>query len=361
MQMTPLTSSPIINGFKNRSRIEQIMMNHLFSTSFRKTLTAALISCSLATIAISSTQAAEIEMSFQNVLQQERAWAGLQSKTLKVGDITWSYSEGGQAGKPIVILIHGLAGSRDNWNRVARALTANYHVIIPDLPANGETQVPKDFDYSIPNVTEKLRRFVEAANLTSPAHIAGHSLGGSIAMLYAGQYPFETKSLFLIDAAGVYKAATTPYLKDPNHIKNMIVSKKGDFNFLMQQVMFTPPFIPKEIAQAQEKMMIGQAEQTQKMVDQLIVLNKLYTPDSFALLARSIDAPTLILWGKQDKIINVEVAPELKSLLKNAQTPVILDNVGHMPILEADQLVVQQYLPFLNKIQSQKPVTAPTP
>ncbi|MEK5790175.1 alpha/beta fold hydrolase, partial [Acinetobacter johnsonii] len=84
-------------------------------------------------------QAAEIEMSFQNVLQQERAWAGLQSKTLKVGDITWSYSEGGQVGKPIVVLIHGLAGSRDNWNRVANALTGNYHVIIPDLPASGET------------------------------------------------------------------------------------------------------------------------------------------------------------------------------------------------------------------------------
>ena len=141
----------------------------------------------------------------------------------------------------------------------------------------------------------------------------------------------------------------------------MIVSKKGDFNFLMQQAMYAPPFIPKEIAQAQEKMMIGQVEQTQKMVDQIIALNKLFTPDSFALLAKSIDAPTLILWGKQDKIINVEVAPELKSLLKNAQAPVILDNVGHMPILEADQLVVQQYLPFLSKIQTQKPATAPSP
>ncbi|ENW03192.1 alpha/beta fold hydrolase [Acinetobacter beijerinckii] len=334
-------------------------MTTLFSLPIRKTLTATLLSFSLATFAISTTQAAEIEMSFQNVLQQERAWAGLQSKTIKVGDITWSYSEGGQAGKPIVVLIHGLAGSRDNWNRVARALTANYHVVIPDLPASGETQVPKDFDYSVPNVTEKLRRFIEAANLTGPAHVAGHSLGGSIAMLYAGQYPFETKSLFLIDAAGVYKSATTPYLKDPNQVKNMIVSKKGDFNFLMQQAMHTPPFIPKEIAQAQEKMMIAQSEQTQKMVDQIIALNKLYTPDSFALLARSIDAPTLILWGKQDKIINVEVAPELKSLLKNAQAPVILDNVGHMPILEADQLVVQQYLPFLNKVQTQKPATAP--
>lgn len=228
-------------------------MTTLFSLPIRKTLTATLLSFSLATFAISTTQAAEIEMSFQNVLQQERAWAGLQSKTIKVGDITWSYSEGGQAGKPIVVLIHGLAGSRDNWNRVARALTANYHVVIPDLPASGETQVPKDFDYSVPNVTEKLRRFIEAANLTGPAHVAGHSLGGSIAMLYAGQYPFETKSLFLIDAAGVYKSATTPYLKDPNQVKNMIVSKKGDFNFLMQQAMHTPPFIPKEIAQAQEK------------------------------------------------------------------------------------------------------------
>ncbi|MCH7336928.1 alpha/beta hydrolase [Acinetobacter sp. NIPH 2699] len=336
-------------------------MNILFSGPLRKTLSAALLACSLSAVTISTTQAAEIEMSFQNLLQQERAWARLQSKSLKVGDITWSYSEGGQAGKPIIVLIHGLAGSRDNWNRVAQALTANYHVIIPDLPASGETQVPKDFDYSVPNMTEKLRRFMEAANLTGPAHIAGHSLGGSVAMLYAGQYPFETKSLFLINAAGVYRSATTSYLKDPNQIRNMVVSKKGDFNFLMQQAMYAPPFIPKEIAQAQERMMIGQAEQTKKMVDQVIALNKLYTPDSFALLTKSIDAPTLILWGKQDKIINVEVASELKSLLKNAQPPVILDKVGHMPILEADQLVVQQYLPFLNQTQAAKPTTAPSP
>lgn len=41
--------------------------------------------------------------------------------------------------------------------------------------------------------------------------------------------------------------------------------------------------------------------------------------------------------------------------------PIILDNVGHMPILEADQLVVQQYLPFLSKIQAQKPATTTTP
>ena len=50
--------------------------------------------------------------------------------------------------------------------------------------------------------------------------------------------------------------------------------------------------------------------------------------------------------------MNVEVAAELKSILKNAQAPVILNNVGHIPILEAEQLVIQQYLPFLSKVQS---------
>ena len=58
---------------------------------------------------------------------------------------------------------------------------------------------------------------------------------------------------------------------------------------------------------------------------------------------------TLIIWGKQDKIINVEAAQELKSLLKKAETPIVLDGVGHMPILEAEQLMVKPYLEFLKK------------
>ena len=295
------------------------------------------------------TQAAEIEMSFQNVLQQERAWAGLQSKTLKVGDITWSYSEGGQVGKPIVVLIHGLAGSRDNWNRVARYLTPYYHVIIPDLPGQGDSKVPNDFDYSLPNLTEKLRRFAEAIKVDNGLNIAGHSMGGSISLLYAAQYPVDTKSLFLIDSAGVFKSANTPYLKDPTTLRNMIVSKPGDFDRLMKIATSLPPFIPKELKDAQEKLMISQSANTTKLVEQLIVMSKLFTPDSFAIAARSIDQPVLIAWGDKDQIINVEAAAELKGLLKNAQEPIILKGVGHLPILEQEQLLVKPYLDFLAK------------
>ena len=222
-------------------------------------------------------------------------------------------------------------------------------MIIPDLPGQGDSKVPADFDYSMPNLTEKLRRFAEAIKIENGLHIAGHSMGGSIALLYAAQYPVDSKSLFLVDSAGVFKSANTPYLKDPTTLRNMIVSKPGDFDRVAKIAMNMPPFIPKELKDAQEKLMISQAGNTTKLVEQLIVMSKLFTPDSFAIAARSIDQPVLIVWGEKDQIINVEAASELKGLLKNAQEPVILKGVGHMPILEQEQLLIKPYLDFLAK------------
>ncbi|MCT9979677.1 alpha/beta hydrolase [Acinetobacter sp. I-MWF] len=312
-------------------------------------LSTALAMGSVVTVGLSTTSYAAPAIDIQSVLQQERAWAGMETKRVKVGDIDWAYSEGGPAGKPTIMLVHGLAGSRDNWNRVARYLTPYYHVIIPDLPGQGDSKVPNDFDYSLPNLTEKLRRFAEAIKVDNGLNIAGHSMGGSISLLYAAQYPVDTKSLFLIDSAGVFKSANTPYLKDPTTLRNMIVSKPGDFDRLMKIATSLPPFIPKELKDAQEKLMISQSANTTKLVEQLIVMSKLFTPDSFAIAARSIDQPVLIAWGDKDQIINVEAAAELKGLLKNAQEPIILKGVGHLPILEQEQLLVKPYLDFLGK------------
>lgn len=312
-------------------------------------LSTALAMGSVVTVGLSTTSYAAPAIDIQSVLQQERAWAGMETKRVKVGDIDWAYSEGGPAGKPTIMLVHGLAGSRDNWNRVARYLTPYYHVIIPDLPGQGDSKVPNDFDYSLPNLTEKLRRFAEAIKVDNGLNIAGHSMGGSISLLYAAQYPVDTKSLFLIDSAGVFKSANTPYLKDPTTLRNMIVSKPGDFDRLMKIATSLPPFIPKELKDAQEKLMISQSANTTKLVEQLIVMSKLFTPDSFAIAARSIDQPVLIAWGDKDQIINVEAATELKGLLKNAQEPIILKGVGHLPILEQEQLLVKPYLDFLGK------------
>lgn len=312
-------------------------------------LSTSMVFASISLLSMPISTVAAPSINIQSVLQQERVWAGLQSKRVKVGEIDWAYSEGGTKGKPVIMLVHGLAGSRDNWNRVARYLTPYYHVIIPDLPGQGESQVANDFDYSIPNITEKLRRFGEAIQVEKDMHIAGHSMGGAVSLLYVAQYPIDTKSLFLIDSAGVFKSANTPYLKDPNLLRNFNVSKPGDFDRLFKIAANLPPFIPNELKVEQEKLMISNASNTSKLIEQLIVMSKTFTPETFALAARSIDQPTLIAWGEKDQIINVEAAAELKGLLKNAQEPLILKDVGHMPILEQEQILVQHYLQFLNK------------
>ena len=314
-----------------------------------------LITMSLPNVASAKTLALSPEqISLQNYLQQEREDCGLKTKTLKVGDILWSYNEGGSSQKPTVLLIHGIGGNRDNWNRVASYLTPNYHVIVPDLPIYGDTKVPSNFDIAVPNVTSSLRQFAEAIDIENKLNIAGHSLGGSIATLYAAQYPFDTQSLFLLNSAGIYKKANTPYSKDPNFLKHIIVSKPGDYDEVRHEIMQNPPKLSPELKHAKEQLLIAQAGRNNLVIEQISTLNRIYTPETFARITRNVEAPTLILWGKQDKIFNVEVADELKSLLKRAEAPVILNNVGHMPLLEADKQVANYYLPFLAKTQSLK-------
>ena len=329
------------------------------SKTFSKFCRAALIASSmiftLSSLGLNISHAATHEsIDYQKVLQEERTWAGVSSKTLRVGDVVWSYSEGGDRSKPTVLLIHGLGSSRDTWNDVAHELTRHYHVIMPDLPFAGTTQVPANFDISVPNVTEQLRRFIEAARIQNNLNVVGHSLGGAIAMFYASQYPYDTKSLFLLSSGGVFKSNNTSYLKTPVYLKQLLVAQAGDLNFVMNKVMYNPPFTPSIINNEREKLLILKAQDTKRVIDQIDALNKLYTTTSFATMVRNIEAPTLIVWGKQDQIVNMEVAQELKTMIKRSETPVILDRVGHMPLLEAPDKVVDAYLSFLDKVQLQK-------
>ncbi|TCM65187.1 pimeloyl-ACP methyl ester carboxylesterase [Acinetobacter calcoaceticus] len=295
-------------------------------------------------------------LDYQKFLREERAWAGLSSKVLRVGDLVWSYSEGGDPDKPTILLIHGLGSSRDTWNTIARALTPYYHVVIPDLPTNGETKTPANFDLSVPNVTEQLRRFIEASQIQNKLNVAGHSLGGTIAMFYASQYPFDTQSLMLISSGGLFKNNNTNYLKNPAYLKQLLVAQSGDLEFVKKKVMHQQPFVPSIITKEQEKILIAQSDFTAKIINQISDLNKLYTVESYAKMAKGIEAPTLIMWGMQDQIVNVEVSQELKSMIKRAETPVLLNQVGHIPIIEAPERVIQSYIPFLQRsIQQQNP------
>ncbi|MCB1659349.1 MAG: alpha/beta hydrolase [Pseudomonadales bacterium] len=329
---------------------------------FKKLALAALliINCQTASYAASPLVNDPVALT-QSVLQQERQWAGLETKTIKVEDFTFSYSEGGAKTAPTVLLVHGFSGSRDNWNRIANKLTKQYHVIALDLPGHGDTITPASFEYTLANLSEAVRKFVTTLGIQKDLHIAGHSLGGGIAVLYSALYFLEVRSVMLVDTAGVYQNAGNSLITKPQELTKLLARKEGDFAKLVNEVAtYSPPFVPKEIMEGYEKIHMRHLPEQEKLMAGLTEQMKWYTPDTFHTGLKTLEAPVLVVWGDKDKIIGVEAVEEIKQNLKDGEY-LILKDVGHTPILEADYPVSEAYLTFLAKAQAMPNKFAPAP
>lgn len=304
-------------------------------------------------------QAAPNMQLFNSVLSQERTWAGLQTKNVTADGINFAYSEGGPQDAPRVLLIHGFSGSRDNWNRVAHKLTKRYHVYALDLPGHGDTPAPANYDYQLTNQMTSVRAFVQALNIQKDLHVAGHSMGGALAALYTAMYFMEVKSLLLVDNAGVFKN-NKGLSSDASRLPDMLVRKPGDLKRLLNGLaMYDPPYIPTEIFEAQEQVQINHLPSYEKLMTALLEQMKLYSSDTFQMAVRSIEAPTMLVWGDKDAIIDVAAVDEMKQGLKNLQDTLILHDVGHMALLEADYPLAEGYLKFLDKTQAMPNKFAP--
>ena len=109
----------------------------------------------------------------------ERSSANLTHKQVQVKKITYHYLEGGKAGAPTVLMVHGYGGDKDNFTRFAKFITPDYHVISIDLPGYGESTRLENADFGIESQVSNLNTFAEAIGLKT-FHIIGNSMGGHI-------------------------------------------------------------------------------------------------------------------------------------------------------------------------------------
>ena len=100
-------------------------------------------------------------------------------------------------GQPLVIL-HGLFGTSDNWQTLARRFSESYKVYLLDMRNHGRTDHSHEFDYQL--MADDIREFVESENLQNPI-IMGHSMGGKAAMNFALQNPDILERLIVVDIA----------------------------------------------------------------------------------------------------------------------------------------------------------------
>ncbi len=271
-----------------------------------------------------------------------RSKAGLTRKEVKIDDQTIVYLEGGQG--PTILLLHGYTGNKDNWIRFAPYLTKAYHVVIPDVPGYGESSKAAEASYDLSSQISRLHRFTQAIDLKK-FNIVGNSMGGFFAGIYTVRFPDQILSLGLFNSAGVKSLQDSKVTKMREKGENPLLLKdKNDFPRLMGIIFVQPPGLPYPL----KKVMVRTALANRGLYEKEL---KDIAPDLLSLEKElpAINAPTLILWGDRDQVLDVSSVPVFEMGLRNHQT-VIIKDCGHWPMLEKPKETAGKYLSFLKSL-----------
>ena len=275
-----------------------------------------------------------------------RRRGGMVQKSVAVDGRIWPYLEGGDPAKPLLLLVHGFAGDKDNWSMIAPYLTCDYHVVAPDLPGFGENERNPDLAYDLHAQTARLKAFADTLGLQRP-HVAGNSMGGWIALRYAIDYPGALASLTLLDNAGVNGANESPLQKQAaNEDYNpLVLANLEDADRLVAMVVHKPPYIPSRL----KPVLYADALKYRDQLDMIFWVIATEGRDH-PLNDRlgEVKVPTLIIWGRHDQLLDVSCVPVLEAGIAGSVAH-IFDHVGHVPMIEDPKATAAVMKGFLSQ------------
>lgn len=281
----------------------------------------------------------------REVLRQRYTQSG--TKFVKIMGADVHYVDEG-SGEPIV-MIHGFASSLHTWNRVADELKREYRVIRLDLPPFGVTGPLRsstgDIEtMNLPTYRRFIDTFIQALGIERATFI-GNSLGGLISWDYAVRHRKAVERLILIDSAGFP-------MKLPIYI--------GLFNSALVRVS-SPWWLPEAIIKSAVRNVYGDprkidamtlrryveffhGEGTRAAIGKMVPTLDFTEVDTHVL--KTLDVPTLVLWGAKDRWIPPAHAEEFANRIPGAQS-VMYAGLGHIPMEEAPERVMLDLWAFL--------------
>jgi pimeloyl-ACP methyl ester carboxylesterase len=262
-----------------------------------------------------------------------------------------AYREAGDG--PVLLLIHGMAGSMTTWRHVMPALARDFTVVALDLPGHGRSE-KRVGDYSLGAFASTLRDLLIALG-HERATIVGQSLGGGIAMQMAYQYPERCERLVLVGSGGLGREVN-PLLKAlslpgsdallrvgcAEPIRDCI----GGLGKLASRFGLMPEPAVNEFWRAYSS--LGDADTRH---DFLRTLRAVIDQGGQAVSAANrlhlaAQMPTLIVWGDSDPIIPVHHAFSAHEAIEGSRLE-IFEGVGHFPHCEAPARFVTVMTEFI--------------
>jgi pimeloyl-ACP methyl ester carboxylesterase len=278
----------------------------------------------------------------------------MEAKTATVHGRAVTYIEAGDG--PVLLLIHGMGGSCENWREVIEPLARHHTVIAPDLPGHGSSE-PGAGDYSIGALAAGLRDLLLALG-HERATLVGHSLGGGVAMQLAYQFPEMMERLVLVSSGGlgpevslVLRAAALPgadaFVALTAGAGKRVGSAVGRG---LSAIGLRPTADIAEVARGYGTLSDPDRRAAFLATLRSVVGTRGQRVDAADRLYLAEAVPVLIIWGARDSIIPVRHGEEAHEAIPGSRL-VVFEGVGHLPQLEAPGRFIAALERFLRETE----------
>ena len=247
---------------------------------------------------------------------------------LKEAHLSYTESLGGEQ---VLLLLHGLFGATGNFKGIQEAFKETYNVVTPQLPI---MDMPLK-ELSLDGLVDKVYHFVNRKQYNK-IHLVGNSLGGHLAQIFALRYPDKVSSITLTGSSGLFEnsmGSTFP--------------KRGDYDFIKKKaegIFYDSATATKEIVDE-----VFDIVNDRNKAIRIVVTAKSAVRNNLEDKISKIEAPVLLVWGRDDTITPLWVGEKFHSILPNSQLEIV-DACGHAPMMEHPQRFNEVLSEFLQGI-----------
>jgi 4,5:9,10-diseco-3-hydroxy-5,9,17-trioxoandrosta-1(10),2-diene-4-oate hydrolase len=254
---------------------------------------------------------------------------------------------------PAVVMLHGGgpgASGVSNYSRNIDALAENFRVIVPDMPGYGRSAKGVDHDDPFGYLADAIRGLLDVLGVDT-AHLIGNSYGGAAALRFALDTPDRVERLVLMGPGGI---GTTKGLPTPG-LKSLLSYYGGDGpsrdkleTFIRTYLVYDGASVPDALIDLRYDASIDPEVVADPPLRRPSGLRTLWRMDlTRDSRLKSLRTPTLVLWGRDDKVNRPSGGPMLLNLMPNAEL-VMTSHTGHWMQWERAELFNELVTEFLS-------------